>query len=180
MKKIAWITLFTYVIFFASITAAVSQELKVGYVDTVKIFANYSKTIEAEEQYKQEIEEWRKKAKEMEAEIAEMRESIQSQSLMLSEEKLSEKKLELDQKIKEYQDYMQEIFGDEGKAAQRNQELTKPLVEEINSVIAEIAEEDGYTLILDAAQGTLLYAKDEIDLTDRVLERLKEKGADIQ
>jgi outer membrane protein len=160
-------------------TAAISEELKVGYVDTVKIFANYSKTVEAEEKYKQEIEEWRKKAKEMEAEIAEMREAIQSQSLMLSEEKISEKRLELDQKIKEYQDYMQEIFGDQGEAAKRNQELTQPLVEEINSVIAEIAEEEGYTIIFDAAQGSLLYARDEIDMTDMVLERLKEKGTSM-
>jgi outer membrane protein len=160
-------------------TAAISEELKVGYVDTVKIFANYSKTVEAEEKYKQEIEEWRKKAKEMEAERAEMREAIQSQSLMLSEEKISEKRLELDQKIKEYQDYMQEIFGDQGEAAKRNQELTQPLVEEINSVIAEIAEEEGYTIIFDAAQGSLLYARDEIDMTDMVLERLKEKGTSM-
>jgi len=180
MKTVAWITVFTYVLFFVSVTAAVSEELKVGYVDTVKIFANYSKTIEAEEKYKQEIEEWRKKAEEMEAEIAELRETIQSQSLMLSEEKLSERKLELDQKIKEYQDYMQEVFGDQGKAAQRNQELTQPLVEEINEVIAEIAEQEGYTIVFDAAQGSLLYAKDEIDMTELVLERLKEKGTSIE
>ena len=37
----------------------------------------------------------------MEAEIAQLREELQSQSLMLSEEKLAEKKLVLEQKYKE-------------------------------------------------------------------------------
>ncbi len=175
MKKISLIILMVYVFSLVPASLAVSQEVKIGYIDTVRIFANFSETIEAEEKYKKEVEAWRKKAEEMEAEIAQLREEIQSKSLMLSEEKLAEKKLTLDQKMKGYRDYMQRVFGDNGEAAQRNQELTQPIVEKINEVIAVIAEEEGYSLILDAAQGTVLYAKESMDLTEMVLERLKEE-----
>jgi outer membrane protein len=116
----------------------------------------------------------------MEAEIAQLREELQSQSLMLSEEKLAEKKLVLEQKYREYQQYMNDVFGEEGTAAKRNQELTAPIVEKINAVITQIAEEEGYTIIFDAAQGNIVYAKKAIDLTEKVLERLQSQMETVE
>jgi outer membrane protein len=159
---------------------AMSEEVKIGYIDTAKIFANFSETIEAEEAYKKEVTNWKKKAEEMETAIAQTREQLQSQSLMLSEEKITEKKLALDQSVKEYREYMQEIFGEEGKAAKRNKELTDPIVKKINAVITKIAEEEGYTIVLDAAQGTVLYGKESINLTDKTIERLKKEYDTVQ
>ncbi len=149
-----------------------SAEVKIGYIDTVKIFANFKETIEAEEVYKKEVDVWKKQAEEMEAELASMREDIQSQSLMLSAEKLEEKKLVFDQKMKEYQKYMQDIFGENGEAARRNKELTEPIVEKINGVIEMVAEEEGFTLVLDSSQGVIVYADKEIDITDMIIARL--------
>jgi len=175
MKKLSvmMLVLFTVSIISSNLSA---QEIKLGYVDTVKLFSQYSETVEAEKIYKKEVEAWRKKASEMEAEIARLREEIQSQSLMLSQEKLAEnqeklaeKKLQLEQKFKEYQQYMGDIFGEEGEAAKRNKELTQPIVEKINAVIAKIAEEEGYTMIFDSSQGNILYAKKAMDLTDKVM-----------
>ncbi len=147
-------------------------EIKIGYIDTVKIFANFKETIEAEEVYKKEVEVWKKQAEEMEADLARMREEIQSQSLMLSAEKLEEKKLVFDQGMKDYQKYMQDIFGETGEAARRNKELTEPIVEKINGIIDIYAREEGYTLVLDSSQGVIVYADKEIDITDIIIARL--------
>ena len=98
----------------------------------------------------------------------------------ISEEKLAERKLTLEQKFKEYQQYMNDVFGDEGEAARRNRELTQPIVEKINGVIAKLAEEEGYTIVFDAAQGNIVYAKKEMDLTDMVLERLQQQMEQVQ
>ena len=157
-----------------------AQEQKIGYIDTGKIFAEFQETVEAEEVYAKEVDAWKQKADEMQTELAQMRESLQSQSLMLSEEKIAEKKLEFDQKLKEYEQYMEEIFGDNGEAARRNRELTQPIVEKINGVIATIAKEQGYTLILDASQGNIVYGIKDIDLTEAVLARLQEQMESIQ
>jgi len=172
MKRLSVIAMALLVVSVTTVGLS-AQEIKLGYVDTVKLFSQYSETIEAEKIYKKEVEAWKKKASEMEAEISRMREEIQSQSLMLSEEKLAEKKLQFEQKLKEYQQYMNDIFGEEGEAARRNKELTQPIVEKINAVIAKIAEEEGYTMIFDSSQGNILYAKKAMDLTDKVLERLE-------
>lgn len=150
-----------------------AAEIKLGYIDTIKIFANFKETVEAEEVYKKEVEIWKKKAEEMETELAQLRENIQSQSLMLSEEKLQEKKLEFDQKARDYQKYMKDVFGETGEAAKRNQELTEPIVEKINAVIAKMAEAEGYTMVFDSSQGNIVYADKAIDMTDKVIAELE-------
>jgi outer membrane protein len=175
MKKWSMVMLAVYFLSILPFEAASADEVKMGYVDTVRIFAEYRETVEAEEIYKKEVEAWKKKAEEMETELAQLREEIQSQSLMLSEEKLGEKKLALDQKYKEYQQYMNDIFGEDGEAARRNKELTQPIVEKINGVISQIAESEGFTIIFDSAQGNIVYAKKEMDITELVIEKLSEK-----
>ncbi len=171
MRKLTMIVLALCMVTAAAVPAA--AEVKIGYIDTVKIFANFKETIEAEEVYKKEVEAWKKQAEEMEAELARMSEEIQSQSLMLSAEKLEEKKLVYDQKIKDYQKYMHDIFGETGEAARRNKELTEPIVEKINGIIEKVAEEEGFTLVLDSSQGVIVYADKEIDVTDMIIARLE-------
>jgi len=168
--------------FFLLVAAAVpaSAEIKIGYIDTVKIFANYKETIEAEEIYKKEVEVWKKQAEEMETELARMREEIQSQSLMLSAEKLEEKRLVFDQRMKDYQKYMQDIFGETGEAARRNKELTEPIVEKINGIIEKVADEEGFTLVLDSSQGVIVYADKEIDITDMIIAKLDAQMETVQ
>lgn len=180
MKKVAAFTLVMFVFSLCHTVLVQAQEAKIGYIDTVNIFAEFRETIEAEEVYKKELEVWKRDAGEMEAEIAQLREELQSQSLMLSEEKLAEKKLVLEQKFKEYQQFMNDVFGEDGQAERRNKELTAPIVEKINAVIAQLAEEQGYTIIFDAAQGNIVYAKKALDLTEQVLERLQAQMESVE
>ena len=173
MKKVSCFVLVCFLLSHLPLSALMAEEVKLGYVDTVKIFAEFKETVDAEETYKKEVDAWKKKATDMEAELAKMREELQSQSLMLSEEKQAEKKLQFDQKLKDYNQYMADVFGDNGQAAKRNKELTEPIVAKINAVIAKIAEAEGYTVIFDAAQGNIVYAKKALDLTDRVMQELQ-------
>jgi len=175
IRKVSGLVLICFVLSHLPLSALRAEEVKLGYVDTVKIFAEFKETVEAEATYKMEVDGWKKKASEMEANLATMREEIQSQSLMLSEEKQAEKKLQFDQKLKEYNQYMADVFGDNGQAAKRNKELTQPIVEKINAVIARLAEADGYTVIFDAAQGNIVYAKKALDLTERVMQELEKQ-----
>lgn len=172
------VSVFLLAVYMASLLPAgfaAAQDVKLGYIDTVKIFANFKDTVEAEEIYKKEVEAWKKKAEEMETELAKMREDIQSKSLMVSEELLQQKKAEFEQAAREYQQYIDEIFGENGEAARRNKELTQPIVEKINAVIAQIAEDEGYTMVFDSAQGNIVYAIKTIDLTDAVIAKLEEQ-----
>jgi outer membrane protein len=153
-----------------------AQEVKIGYIDSIKIFAEFKETQEAEQLYKKEVDAWKVQATSMEQAIVKLQEELKAQSLMLSEEKQKEKKLELDQKMQEYQAFMQETFGDDGLAARRNKELTQPIVDKIEEILERIGEEEGYSVIFDVANANIVWASKALDLTQRVLEELNQPG----
>jgi outer membrane protein len=158
----------------ASAISLLAQDVKIGYIDSIKIFAEYRETQEAERLYRQEVDQWTAQKQRMEQEIVKLRDELQAQSLMLSEEKKAEKKLELDRKMVEYEQFMEETFGDDGLAARRNKELTQPIVEKINRILEDLGKEQGYTIVFDVANANIVYADKALDLTDAVLAKLNE------
>lgn len=160
----------------STLAHAQDLKLKIGYIDSQRIFAEFRETQEAEKVYKKEVDQWKAEAATKEQEIAKLQEELRAQSLMLSEEKQKEKKLELDRKLEEYQRFVSETFGEEGIAAKRNKELTQPIVGRINKILERLSEQEGYSLVFDVANANIVYAKKDFDLTDRVLEELNKVG----
>ena len=159
------------------IAPAIAQdEIQIGYIDSQRIFAEYKETQDAERIYQKEVDQWKAQAQAMEQEIVRMQDELRAQSLMLSEEKQREKKLTLDKKLEDYQRFMAETFGDDGIAANRNRELTQPIVEKINRILEGMAEERGLAVVFDIANANIVYAKKEFDLTQAVLDKLNEIG----
>jgi len=175
-KKVAAVGFIAMVAICASAVSGLAQDIKIGYIDSQRIFAEYRETQDAERIYKKEVEAWKAQAAAMEQEIVKLQDELRAQSLMISEEKQREKKLELDKKLDTYQRFMAETFGEEGSAAKRNQELTKPIVEKINSILETMAVEQGIAVVFDIANANIVYAKKEFDLTDAVLAKLTELG----
>jgi outer membrane protein len=159
----------------ASAVSALAQEVKIGYIDSIKIFAENKETQEAERVYRQDVQQWEAQKLRMEQELARMGEELNAQSPMLSEEKKSERRLEMQRKMDEYKRFMEETFGDSGLAAKRNKELTQPIVDKINRIIEAIAIEQEYTMVFDVANANIVYADKKFDLTDLVLTRLNQR-----
>jgi len=152
--------------------SSLAQSVKIGYIDSIKIFSDYKETQDAERQYRQDVDTWTAEKERMEQEIIRLRDELQAQSLMLSEEKKQEKKLDLDRKIQDYERFMKDTFEPGGLAEQRNRELTQPIIEKINGILEQIGKEQGYAMIFDVAKADVVYADKTLDLTELVLQRL--------
>jgi outer membrane protein len=155
--------------------SSLAQEVKIGYIDSIKIFAENKETQEAERVYRQDVQQWEAQKQRMEQDIARMGEELNAQSPMLSEEKKAERRLEMQRKMDEYKRFMEETFGDNGLAAKRNKELTQPIVDKINRIIEAIAIEQKYTMVFDVANANIVYADKKLDLTEIVLTRLSQR-----
>ena len=155
-------------------SAAFAKELKIGYIHSQRILSEFQESAEAQRTLDDEQREWLKQAKQMEDEISAMEKELENQSLLLSEEKKAERLQEIQKKYLDYQQFQQEIWGEQGKLYQRNKELTQPIIDKVNQVIQKIGEDLDYDIIFDAAVGNIVYAKDDYDLTDMVLEDLNE------
>ena len=151
--------------------------VKIGYIDSNRILAEYKGTKDLEAQYNKVINEWQKKADKMKKEILDMQSELQSQSLLLSEDAKMRKMEELQTKQQEYEQFLQDIWGANGKAKQKNEEIMKPLIEKINAILQNIGKDENYTIIFDIAGGSVVYTQDGLDLTEKVLNELNKEFA---
>lgn len=149
-----------------------ARELKIGYIHSQKILAEFQESIEAQRTLDEEQRKWVEEAQKKENAIKALEDEVENQSLLLSEEKKAEKLAEIQTKYMEYQRFQQEIWGETGKLYQRNKELTQPIIDKVNTVINKLGKDGDYDLIFDAAVGNIVYAKDEFDMTQLVLDDL--------
>jgi outer membrane protein len=159
-----------------AVLSMVWAELKIGYINSEKIFAEYQGTKDAQAKFNKEVAKWEQEATERQKEIKESKEQLEKQSLLLSDERKKEIEDKLRQKMVEYQEFLQNKFGQKGEALEKNEELTKPILDKINKIIEKIAQEDKYDYIFDARTSGIVFAKQSYDLTERVVAILnKEK-----
>ena len=149
-----------------------AQQLKIGFVDVVRLKQQYTEFRAAEAEFEKYMGRLQAKADSMQLEMQEMADRLEKQDLMLTEQAKSEIREQLLVKQNEYQLFANEVMGPEGEAAKKEFELSKPLIEKINTVIKLLALKGNYSFILDSTAGTVLYGDDKYDITDQVLAEL--------
>ncbi len=162
---------------FAAPAHAADKGVKLGIIDSQRIFREYQEAKDAEAVFQEEMKQWQDELQGMEREILSMREKIRSQQLLLSQEKLDELQKQLEQKSQEYDRRRAEILDpNSGLAVKRNQELSQPINDQITTVVERLGAEGGYDLILDTATVNVVYQSSKVDLTDQVLAELQKGG----
>jgi Skp family chaperone for outer membrane proteins len=150
-----------------------SQEGRIGYVDSMRLRAEFTEFTEAQDKFDQDVKTWQDEAAEMKKTIDSLEVDLEKTSLILSEAKKKEKEDLLKAEKTKYQKFTNDVFGPGGKAEKRNAELTKPILDKINLVLEKIASEENFIMIFDSVNGNIAYAKKSLDLTDLVLEELR-------
>lgn len=156
-----------------------AAELKIGFVNSEIILQQYRGVQSVVETFNRDVQGWNDEAQRRKSELEDMQKQLESQSLMLSDQRRQEKEMEYQRKLNEYEQFVQSIWGPDGLVEQRNEELLRPIINKIQSLLAKIALDDGYDFILDAADNNILFADPDYDLTEQVIETLNsEEGAD--
>ncbi len=157
-------------------SSAWGKVLQIGYINSERILAEYKEFALIQEKIRKMEQQWEQEAKARREEIQRLEDTYESQKLLLSDERRLEMEREINRKYEEYQKFINEILGPEGKRAQKIRELSKPIYDRINAILVQIAQEEGLDFIFDISVPAVVYARPEYDLTDKVLEYLnKEK-----
>ena len=153
-----------------------AQILKIGYIDSVRIFAGYTYAKDAQVRFSREIEAWRSESDDRRKAIDQARADLKEQTLALSEEKRLEKETQLQKQLSDYDQFVQAFWGPKGRASELNEQLTADVIQRVRNVVERVARDDAYDLVLDAADGNVIFAVKSLDLTDRVLEILNREA----
>ena len=149
-----------------------AQELKIGYVDVQRLKAEYKEYVQAQEKFNKLMVVWQAKADSLQNEMNELQKKVQNPPVTMRQEAIDQLREKLLVKQKEYQDFANQVMGQDGETAKKEYELSKPLMDKINAVIRLIALKENYAYVLDSTAGTVLFAKDELDITNKVLSEL--------
>jgi len=153
--------------------SALAADLKIGFIDSDQIFERYQKTKELQEAFNRDVRDLSKQANDKKSEIDELQRRLDSQSQMLSEAKKDEQNQLLQKKIGEYEAFVQTNWGPNGKISKLNEDYLRPIIDRVHNIVTLIGNEDGFSLILDAADGNVVYGDKSLDLTERVLTSLR-------
>jgi outer membrane protein len=156
-----------------------AKEFRVGYVDYDQVIAKYEAAIEAKKEMDTVRTSFEAKAESLQSDYDLAKQEYESQQLTLSEEGKRAKNAEVDQRKRRYDSYVAEVYGKGGKIDQRYKELIAPIVGKIDSAVAKLSADEGFSLILDASKSGVVYAQDGLDLTEVVIEDLNREFAPV-
>jgi Skp family chaperone for outer membrane proteins len=156
----------------AAATPAAAQTVRLAFVDSQRIFESYRGAQEAQERFGREITAWRTEADERRRALDVLRNEIKDQEALVTESKKVEQESALSKAVSEYDRFVQEFWGPGGRVQRMNEEMTREVIGKIRDAVETIAYREGYDLVLDAADGNVIFGVKGLDLTDRVLTEL--------
>jgi len=167
-----------FAIVFVLIPASLAQAadgMRIAHVDSKLIFEGYKGTRKAQEEYDRQVAKWEQQANLLQKELGYVKERLEKQSLMISEEQKRELEAEYSRRDSELKKFIERIYGRNGELLTENEKVSAPIIALIKKAVTEIALSEGYDYVLDRATGAVLFWKNENDLTQKVLEYLNSR-----
>ena len=161
--------------------AGAQNNFKLGVVDTQRVFENFTKAQEANEILQNAQDKLTNQLRGLQQEIDTMAKRLETQRLFLDASETQT--LEADIRVKS-QALQHELEKGQDSILAKREELLAPLTQEIEELLQQVGESEGYSLILEKRLVTL-YVHPKYDLTERVLKLLndayaQEKSKDAQ
>lgn len=150
--------------------AAQTAPTKIGYIDTRRVIQEAPGATEARTTLEKEMAGWQTQLKAMEDSLQTMVSQYQSQSVMLSADAKKQKESEIMTKRTGFEQRAQTL---QEAAGRRQEELMKPIMDRVQAAITDIRTAEGYAIIFDVASEAFVAADPSLDITARVIERLK-------
>jgi len=165
LKKLIFVALAA-----AMASAAVAADLKVGFVNTERVFRDAAPAVRAQKKIEQEFAKRDQEMQKLDEQIRKLQENLEKNAVTMPEGERRTKEREFADLNKDFQRKQREFREDLNQ--RRNEELAAVL-ERANRTIKAIAESEKYDIIFQEA----VYASPRIDITERVIKALEDKPA---
>lgn len=170
MKKI----IITSILFL--ISSVSFAQLKIGYIDSDAIMDNLPDVQDARQKLDALIQEWQSELNKMENEWKTKYDDYEKRKLIMTDQTRAETEAALVQLETQIAQFREKKFGTNGELFQKQDELMKPVQNKIFTALKELAEQEDYDYVFDRSGDIMiLFAKEQYDLTAKVLDKLKLK-----
>lgn len=152
--------------------AHAADDVKIGYVDMQKAIQEVTAGKKAKKELEDEFNKKKKELEKKEADIKKMGEDFEKRSMAMNEEARMKKQGEIQNEMRKYQETAAKA---QMEIQKRERDLTQPIVTKLRSILEEIAKKENFTVILEKSENAVMYAKKDIDLTERLIKEHDKK-----
>lgn len=153
-------------------TPARAQQ-KIGYVDTQYVLNQLPEYQTVQQKLNKLEQQWRDEIETKREEVRTLEQEFEARELLYTDEERERKRQEIEKARKEVEQLRQQYFGPEGQLYTRQQELMRPIQERVLEAAESVATTDGYDYVVEKkGDAFFLFAREEHDLSDRVLREL--------
>jgi outer membrane protein len=162
MKAVWWIVAGVLV---ANVAFA---ETKVGYVDLQRALNESDSGKKAKEEFKVQVDRLQDKLKKQKDEIDNLKDRLEKKSLVMKEEERGNLEEEYRKKMRDFERNYKDTQADLQK---KDSEMTGAIVRDLQEIIREYGEREGYTVILETSSNAVVYGAKNADVTETIIQR---------
>ncbi|MCF6268449.1 MAG: OmpH family outer membrane protein [Melioribacteraceae bacterium] len=170
MKKLSFILISLFLI----LQSLSFGQLQIGYVNSEAIIKSLPDAQDAQKKLDAIIQEWKEEITKMERELETKNTDFEKRKLVMSDNKRVVIEKEIAKMGDDISAFRQSKFGYKGELYTQQEEIMKPIQNKIFNAIEDVAEDEDLDYVFDKSGDIIfLYAKEEYDITAKVLEKLE-------
>ena len=150
-----------------------ADEVKIGYVDLQRALNDSNAGKRARDEFKVQVDKAQASLKKQKDELDGLREQLEKKSLVMKDEERRNMEKELARKGRDFERAYKDSQGD---LQAKDNELTAGILRDLQKVIKEYGDKQGYTLILENSSNAVLYGAKDADLTDQIIKIYDARG----
>lgn len=160
-----------YGVFLISFCAACVSfaDFNAAVVDIQRAIMVSDSGVKAKKQLESEFEKKKTEFKKKEDDLKKRIEEFEKKKMVMTEQVRAEKGAEFQQEMMKFRE---EVNKSQMQMQQKQAELTKPILEKIQKIMSEIAQEKNYSVVFEKAEQGVLWARAEVDITEEVIKKI--------
>jgi len=147
--------------------ASAAESLKVGYVNTQRIFRDAPTAIRAAKKLEAEFSKRDQELQQLAKHVQELQQSLEKNAVSMSDADRRSKEKELNEQSREFQRKQREFREDLNL---RQNEENAAIIEKANKAIKILADAEKYDLIVQ----DVVWVSPKLDVTDKIIKALSE------
>ncbi len=164
MRKI--LILFLFAIFCMGSLVQAQSANKIGYIDLQSVIQNSKAGKAAKASFEAEFKKKRVIIENKAKALAQEEQDFINQSALMDDDAKKRRAEEISRKKKELA-RLRDDFREE--LQKKDFELTQKILKELESVIKNIGNKEGYSLIVEKTESGVIYGNDSVDITQKVI-----------
>ncbi len=141
-------------------------EMKIAYIDLQKALNLSEAGKDAKDKINERVKQFEALLETSRNDLEKMQQELEKQALLLSESARAEKERNYQQKVKEFQRFTKDA---QEELQQQDADFTRSILRDMMSIVQTLGKKQGYSLILEKTESSVLYASDSIDITEAMI-----------